>query len=124
MLEHELVEMVAGGLDYSIRKKLNTQYLRDIAQLADRVRQVERLKLEKARASKNNKREKVAYIEMDEDTQEIYSDPISFDEIEINLDELKQGSPYSCKVLAPSNGKTPSKQKRMISSLREHTPST
>jgi hypothetical protein len=29
--------MAAGGLDYSIRKKLDTQYLRDMAQLADRV---------------------------------------------------------------------------------------
>jgi len=36
--ERELVEMAAGGLDYSIRKKLDTQYLRDMAQLADRVR--------------------------------------------------------------------------------------
>jgi len=44
MPEHELVEMAAGDLDYSIRKKLDTQYLRDMAQLADRVRQVERLK--------------------------------------------------------------------------------
>ena len=35
--EHELVEIAAGGLDYSIRKKLDTQYLRDMAQLADRV---------------------------------------------------------------------------------------
>jgi len=41
--EHELVEMATGGLDYSIRKKLDTQYLRDMVQLADRVRQVERL---------------------------------------------------------------------------------
>ncbi|WJX56991.1 hypothetical protein P8452_42594 [Trifolium repens] len=36
--EHELVEMAAGGLDYSIRKKLDTQHLRDMAQLAVRVR--------------------------------------------------------------------------------------
>jgi len=35
--EHELVEMAAGGLENSIRKKLDTQYLRDMAQLADRV---------------------------------------------------------------------------------------
>ena len=35
--EHELVEMAAGGLNYSIQKKLDTQYLRDMAQLADRV---------------------------------------------------------------------------------------
>jgi len=38
---HELVEMAASVLDYFIRKKLDTQYLRDMAQLADRVRQVE-----------------------------------------------------------------------------------
>jgi len=35
--EHELVEMAAGGLDYSVRKKLDTQYLWDMVQLADRV---------------------------------------------------------------------------------------
>jgi len=29
--EHELVEMAAGGLDYFIRKKLDTQHLRDMA---------------------------------------------------------------------------------------------
>ena len=29
--EHELVEMAAGGLHYSIRKKLDTQNLRDMA---------------------------------------------------------------------------------------------
>ena len=37
--------MAASGLDYSIRKKLDTQYLRDMVQLADRVRQVERLNI-------------------------------------------------------------------------------
>ena len=41
--EHELVQMVAAGLDYSIRKKLVNQQLRDMAQLADRVRQIEQL---------------------------------------------------------------------------------
>jgi len=35
--EQELVEMAAGGLDYSIRKKLDTQHLRDMTQLAVRV---------------------------------------------------------------------------------------
>jgi len=35
--EHELVEMAACGLGYSIRKKLDTRYLRDMDQLADRV---------------------------------------------------------------------------------------
>jgi len=37
VFEHELVEMAVGGLDYSIRKKLDTQHFRDMAQLADRV---------------------------------------------------------------------------------------
>jgi len=61
--EHKLVEMAARGLDYSIRKKLDTQHLRDMAQLTDRVRQVERLKVEKAITHKYYKREKVAYVE-------------------------------------------------------------
>ena len=46
--EHELVKLVARGLNYTIRKKLDTQYLRDMAQLADRVRQVEQLKVKKS----------------------------------------------------------------------------
>lgn len=56
ILELELVEMATGGLNYSIKKKLDTQYLRDMAQLADRVRQVECLKDEKVREAKNNRR--------------------------------------------------------------------
>ncbi|PNX57035.1 hypothetical protein L195_g050193, partial [Trifolium pratense] len=68
--EHELVEMTAGGLDYYIRKKLDTRHLRDMAQLADRVQQVERLKIEKARTSKFQKKEKVAYVETYEDDNE------------------------------------------------------
>lgn len=35
--KHELVEMSARELGYSIRKKLDIQYLRDMAQLANRV---------------------------------------------------------------------------------------
>lgn len=98
--EHELVEMAAGDLDYSIRKKLDTQYLRDMAQLTNKVRQVERLKAEKAKANKNNKRERVAYIELDEDDPKTYRGPLNFDESEVDLAELKQGPPYSYKVLA------------------------
>jgi len=105
--EHELVEMAAGGLDYSIRKKLDTQYLRDMAQLANRVRQVERLKAEKARTSKFSKKEKVAYV----DTDDIDSGfDLNFDDAgnsEVNLAELKHGPPFTCKVLRSSNGKNP-----------------
>lgn len=35
--EHELVEIDDGGLNYSMGKKLDTQYLRDMTQLIDRV---------------------------------------------------------------------------------------
>ena len=110
--EHELVEMAAGGLDYSIKKKLDTQYLRDMAQLADRVRQVERLKAEKAKATKTHRRERVAYVEMDDDDPETSSDPIYVEEGEMDLAELKQGPPYSCKLLVPSNGKNPVESER------------
>ncbi|XP_050877287.1 uncharacterized protein LOC127081039 [Lathyrus oleraceus] len=100
--EHELVEMATGGLDYSIRKKLNTQYLRDMAQLDDRVQQLERLKEEKAR---ENKGERVAYVDFRNDDESAFHGLSDFVNNEINLAELTQGPPYACKVLAPSNGK-------------------
>ncbi|XP_050914626.1 uncharacterized protein LOC127129500 [Lathyrus oleraceus] len=83
--KHELVEMAARGLDYSIRKKLDTQYQRDMAQLADRVRQVERLKAEKARANKNYKKERVAYVELEDEEFEISNDPYGLEEFEVDL---------------------------------------
>src|SRR3954463_11586817 len=99
--------MAAGGLDYSIRKKPDTQYLRDMAQLEDRVRQVERLKAEKARANKNYKKERVAYIEAEDAEGEAFEYSYSFEEVKIDLAELKEAPPYSCKLLNPSNGKNP-----------------
>lgn len=59
--EHELMEMVTEGLDYSIKKKLDTQYLRDMTQLVDRVPQVEKLKVEKAILNKC-KKESEAFV--------------------------------------------------------------
>src|SRR3954463_13550478 len=101
--------MAAGGLDYSIRKKLDTQYLRDMAQLADRVRQVERLKVEKAKANKNYKKERVAYVEMEDADDESFNDSYNPEEAEIDLAELKEAPPYACKLLNPANGKNPIK---------------
>ena len=103
--EHELVEMAAGGIDYSILKKLDTQYLRDMAQLADRVRQVERLKTEKSRASKFSKKEKVAYVDANDDDPGFSLNLDDVKNIEVNLAELKPGPLFTCKVLRPSNGK-------------------
>ena len=77
--EHELVEMDAKGLDFSIRKKLDPHYLRDMTQLADRVRQVERLKVKKARANKSHRKERVAYIEIAMDEQEACGDFSDFE---------------------------------------------
>lgn len=48
--------MVVCGLDYSIKKKLDAQFLRDMTQLADRVQHVERLKAEKVRLNKFHKK--------------------------------------------------------------------
>ncbi|XP_050875838.1 uncharacterized protein LOC127079497 [Lathyrus oleraceus] len=64
--EHELVEIAVRDLDYSIRKKLDAQYLRDMTQLADRVQQLECLKEEKARA---NKGKRVAYVDFKNDDE-------------------------------------------------------
>ncbi|XP_050889835.1 uncharacterized protein LOC127095147 [Lathyrus oleraceus] len=80
--EHELVKMAAGGLDYSNRKKLDTRYLRDMAQLADRIRQLERLKEEKARANKNKR---VAYVEFNNDDEGSYNGPLDFDKMKLTL---------------------------------------
>jgi len=103
--------MAAGSLDYSVRKKLDTQYLRDMAQLADRVRQVERLKAEKARTNRFPKREKVAYVDAGDSDLEFDWGSDIVEDYEINLAELIDGPPYACKVLRPSNGKNPEEPK-------------
>ncbi|XP_050919338.1 uncharacterized protein LOC127136868 [Lathyrus oleraceus] len=107
--EHELVEMAVGGLDYSIRKKLDIQYLRDMTQLADRVRWLECLKEENGRENKNKR---ITYVYFSNDDEGSCNGPSDFDKNEINLAELKQGPPYACKVLAPSNGKKPIEPKK------------
>lgn len=78
------------------------QYLRDMATLVDRVRQVERLKAEKARATRN-KKERVAFVDIDENDQGL--DVECVEENEINVDELQQGPPYVCGLLKSLNGK-------------------
>ena len=109
---HELVEIVVGGLNYSIRKKLDAQYLRDMTQLADRVRQVERLKAEKARVGKyGGKKEKVAYVDTNDNNQDFDIDWSPVEESEVNIPELKSGPPFLCKVLRRLNGKNPEEPK-------------
>ena len=107
--------MAVGGLDYSIRKKLDTQYLRDMTQLDDRVRQVKRLKVEKAITNKYHKREKIAYVEVDGYPLDIGDECVK--ESEVNMDELKPRPPYVFKLLKPSNGKkfvNPNKNEKFV----------
>ncbi|XP_058732818.1 uncharacterized protein LOC131604393 [Vicia villosa] len=103
---HELVQMAAGGLNHSIRKKIDPTFVKSLSQLADRVRHLELLRLEKVRHTKAKaKKEKVAYVDYD-DTDPIYeADYISTTEAEIDLDEMKPGPTYECKSLFPSKGK-------------------
>ena len=68
--EHERVQMATEGLDYSIKKKIDPTYMKSMSQLADRVRHLERLRLEKVRHTKA-KKEKVAFVNFD-DTGPIY----------------------------------------------------
>nr|KYP38879.1 Pro-Pol polyprotein [Cajanus cajan] len=103
--EHELVRIAATGLDFSIRKKLVNEQLRDMAQLAEKVRRIEQIKLEKERLGKFDKfvrKEKVAYLE----NFEFSDDPnyeISSEDFEINLAELRPGPTYQCQMLKPGD---------------------
>lgn len=99
--------MIAGDLDYYIRKKLDTQYVRDTTQLAERVQQVEHLKAEKARSNKFHKKQKVAYIEANENEPQYAIGYQELGEIDFNVVELKSGPLYVCKLLKPFNGKNP-----------------
>ncbi|XP_050914946.1 uncharacterized protein LOC127129873 [Lathyrus oleraceus] len=75
-----------------------------MAQLADKVRHIERLKAEKTKIGRYHKKEKVSYIAVDEYS---YDDEEFVDKSEVNMGELKHGPPYTCKVLKPSNEKSP-----------------
>jgi len=80
-----------------------------MAQLADRVRHVERIKAKKARTQKHYKREKIASIISDEGNQEF---DIAFGDVEtkeVDIAQLKPGPPYTCKSLRPSDGNNPVK---------------
>lgn len=96
--EHELIEMVVGGLDYSITKKLDTQYLRYMAQLADIVQCIECLKAKKSKAGRYHKKEKLSYIAVKRVSSD---DEDIIDRSEVNMTELKLGPLYVCKVLKP-----------------------
>ncbi|XP_050877863.1 uncharacterized protein LOC127081677 [Lathyrus oleraceus] len=104
--EHELVQIAAGGLDYSIRKKIDPTFVKSMSQLADRVRHLEQLRLEKIRHNKS-KKEKVAFVEYDPTDPIHEADYASSTELEIDVDELKPGAAYECRSLLLAQGKNP-----------------
>lgn len=65
------------------------------------------MKIENARANKNNRKDRVAYVKLGTNEPEMFGEKVDFDEVEVDLAELKQGPPYSCKVITPSSGKNP-----------------
>lgn len=81
-----------------------------MAQLADRVRQVERLKAKKSRVSKG-KKECVAYVDMEDQNLISKVELGHIEEFEVDVAELKPSPPYVCKLLTPASGNNPSEPK-------------
>ncbi|XP_057760294.1 uncharacterized protein LOC130980653 [Arachis stenosperma] len=75
----EVVKMATKGLEFGVRKKLVNQHTLDLSQLAERVRQIEKIKKEKENFKKGSK--KVAYVDC-------FSDSSDSDEKEIYITEL------------------------------------
>jgi len=57
------------------------------------------------------KREKVAYVDAGDSDPEFDWGSDTVEDNEINLAELKDGPPYTCKLIRPSNGKNPEEPK-------------
>ena len=103
--EAEMVKIVINGLDYNIRKRLINQEFLDLAQVADKVRQIEKLKMEEERIEREKfrkaiRKEKIAFIEMNKEEEHDQNDSI-----EAFVAELKSGPPYVCASLKPVKGK-------------------
>lgn len=75
-----------------------------MAQLTDKVRQIERLKVEKAKVSKD-KKERVTYVDMEDQDMVTEVEYRHVEESKVDVAELKPGPPYVCKLLTPANGK-------------------
>ena len=99
--EHELVRMAIAGLDFSIRKKLANQQVRDMTQLADRIRRTNQINYDKERNKRYDKsrREKITYVEEYRDNDNF----INYQHLDVNQEEdeicvtkLQPGPPYTC----------------------------
>ncbi|KAH1232246.1 hypothetical protein GmHk_09G024951 [Glycine max] len=93
--------MAAASLDFSIQKNLVNEKLRDMSQLAEKVRWIEQIKFKKEQGHK------VAYIEISNFTSDSYfNQDIDIEyEGEVNIVELKLGSHYVCQMLKPEDNR-------------------
>ncbi|RYR10170.1 hypothetical protein Ahy_B05g078644 [Arachis hypogaea] len=93
----ELVKTAIVGLGFYMRRKLLNVHIPDLAHLAEKIYQTELMKKEKEKYMNEQKskskpftrKEKVAYVTMESSEEEL-----DF-KTEIDLAELKKGSPYS-----------------------------
>ncbi|XP_050897107.1 uncharacterized protein LOC127103915 [Lathyrus oleraceus] len=98
--------LAPSSIDSWAKKKIDPTFVKSMSQLADRVRHLERLRLEKVRNNKA-KKQKVAFVDYHA-TDPIYeADYASSTELEIDVAELKPGSTYECRSLIPAQGKNP-----------------
>ncbi|XP_057451727.1 uncharacterized protein LOC130743492 [Lotus japonicus] len=111
--EFELVKMAIGGLDYSIKKNLVNDEFIDMAQLAHKVRRVEKLRLEKYEPEEVFQGEESSCIratqspEIDQEEIDQSDEDSGSDENEVNMAEFKPKSPYTYE--GESKGKFPAK---------------
>ena len=101
-----MIKMATNGLDYSIRKKLINLKFLDLAQLVQKVRQIEQLKVEKdrikrTRLKKSFRKEQVNFVEMESDEEEEDFDPNEINLAEVRVAELQASPPYVCASLKP-----------------------
>ncbi|KAI5425343.1 hypothetical protein KIW84_031225 [Lathyrus oleraceus] len=88
--KHELVQMAVGGLDYSIRKKIDQTFVKSMSQLADRVRHLERLRDLVQKAIQEG-RLKFAGRRMKIDADPLHQEEALFVEpVEINMVEITE----------------------------------
>ncbi|RYR59028.1 hypothetical protein Ahy_A05g024877 [Arachis hypogaea] len=118
--ESEVVKIAIMGLGFYMRRKLRNVHIPDLAHLAERVRQVEILKKEKEKY-KNERRlkskhfsrkEKVSYVAMESSYEEFDLDA------EVDLAELRKGSPYVCSLLKKISNNEKSNDSKLKSEKR------
>ncbi|XP_057760102.1 uncharacterized protein LOC130980438 [Arachis stenosperma] len=113
--ENEIVKIATMGLEFYMRRKLFNVHIPGLAHLAEKVRQTELMKKEKVKhrteqRSKSKpftRKEKVAYVTMESSKEEI-----DF-KTEVDLAELKKGTPYVYSLLKKLPGSEKSNDSKL-----------